>query len=143
MLVHRVVDSVQAGTARPIDYEAAPDLPQVAADPDKLTQVVTNLVENAVRHGAGTVSVTIRHADAETPGVRIVVEDEGEGISEELRRRVFTKFWTSGARGGSGLGMYLVNGLTRAHGGTVTIGDSAAGGARIVVDWPAAEPPPD
>ena len=142
MLVGRVVESVQAGTARPIDYDAAAGLPPVAADPDKLTQVVTNLVENAVRHGAGTVTVEVRQADAETPAVRIVVEDEGTGIPEELRRRVFTKFWTSGVRGGSGLGMYLVNGLTRAHGGTVTIGDSDAGGARVVVDWPAAEPLP-
>ena len=60
----------------------------------------------------------------EFPGVRVVVEDEGEGIAPEMRRRVFTKFWTSGVRGGSGLGLYLVNGLVRAHGGTVVIGDA-------------------
>ncbi len=49
--------------------------------------------------------------------VRIEVDDEGEGIPSDLRRRVFTKFWTGGARGGSGLGLYIVNGLVRAHGG--------------------------
>ena len=52
---------------------------------------------------------------------------------------MFTKFWTGGVRGGSGLGLYLVNGLTRAHGGSITLDDAEAGGARVVVEWPAAE----
>ena len=141
VLTGRVVDSVQAGTARVIDYTAEDGLPDINVDPDKFTQVVTNLVENGVRHGDGTVSVraeALGEGDP-FPGVRIVVEDEGEGIAPEMRRRVFTKFWTSGVRGGSGLGMYLVNGLVRAHGGTVTIGDAAAGGARIELTWPAAD----
>jgi signal transduction histidine kinase len=140
LLVGRVVESVRAGTARPIEYHAAEDLPQIGADPDKFTQVVTNLVENAVRHGEGTVTVTVSAVDddVEHPGIRLVVEDEGDGIPEELRRRVFTKFWTSGVRGGSGLGMYLVNGLTRAHGGSIVLGDADSGGARVLVEWPAA-----
>ena len=85
-----------------------------------------------------TVDLEALPDEAEHPGIRLSVEDEGEGIPEELRRRVFTKFWTSGVRGGSGLGMYLVNGLTRAHGGTIVLGDAASGGARVVVEWPAA-----
>ncbi|MGZ5399621.1 MAG: ATP-binding protein [Nocardioides sp.] len=143
VLAGRVVDSVAAGTARPLEYDAAPDLPRIAADPDKFTQVVTNLVENAVRHGSGVVRISLETlaAEAEHPGVRLTVEDEGTGIPEDMRRRVFTKFWTSGARGGSGLGLYLVHGLTRAHGGTVTIGSADSGGARICVDWPAATAP--
>ncbi|MGH3348631.1 MAG: ATP-binding protein [Nocardioides sp.] len=146
-LVGKVVESVQAGTARPIRYDAEDGLPQIGADPDKFTQVVTNLVENAVRHGEGTVTVTLTAltaltgsiADAERPGIRLVVEDEGDGIPDELRRRVFTKFWTSGVRGGSGLGMYLVNGLTRAQGGSIVLGDAESGGARVVVEWPASQ----
>ena len=59
VLVGRVVESVRAGTARTIDYAPADDLPQIAADPDKFTQVVTNIVENAVRHGDGVVTVTL------------------------------------------------------------------------------------
>jgi signal transduction histidine kinase len=140
VLVGRAVDSVQAGTARPIVYTAAENLPVVSVDPDKFTQVVTNLIENGVRHGEGTVTVVTEAMgsdDDEYPGVRVVVEDEGDGIAPEMRRRVFTKFWKSGARGGSGLGMYLVNGLVRAHGGSVVIGDAAGGGARIELTWPA------
>jgi signal transduction histidine kinase len=141
VLVGRVVDSVQASTARRIELSVDPDLPSISVDPDKFTQVVTNLVENGVRHGEGTVSVAVRALGTgdEFEGVRIVVEDQGEGIAPEMRRRVFTKFWTSGVRGGSGLGMYLVNGLVRAHGGRVTIGDADGGGARVELVWPAAD----
>lgn len=133
VLVTRVVDSVRAGTSRPIELEVGSGLPEVFADPDKLSQVVTNLVENGVKHGTGTVRVEVAPGER---GVRITVDDQGEGIPPEMRRRVFTKFWTSGAGGGSGLGMYLVAGLTRAHGGEVTIADAPGGGARVVVDWP-------
>jgi signal transduction histidine kinase len=141
VLVGRIVESVAAGTARPIELDAPDDLPRVGADPDKFVQVVTNLVENAVRHGDGTVRVTLSALgpEADFTGVSITVDDEGEGIAEELRRRVFTKFWQGGARGGSGLGMYIVHGLVRAHGGTVTIGDAPGGGARVAVHWPAAD----
>jgi signal transduction histidine kinase len=91
-----------------------------------------------VRHGEGTVTVLTEEmgSDDEYAGVRVVVEDEGEGIAPEMRHRVFTKFWKSGARGGSGLGLYLVNGLVRAHGGSVVIGDAPGGGARITLTWP-------
>ncbi|GAB3194873.1 ATP-binding protein [Nocardioides hungaricus] len=136
VLVRRVVDSVGASTSRPIVVEATGVLPRVTVDPDKLVQVVTNLVENAVRHGSGTVTVALAPV---SPGLRLVVEDEGEGIAPELRRRVFTKFWTSGSSGGSGLGLYLVHGLVEAHGGTIAIGDAASGGARITVTLPAAD----
>ncbi len=73
-----------------------------------------------------------RGADA----VEIVVEDEGEGIAPEIRRRVFTKYWKHGTRGGSGLGMYIVHGLVEAHHGRITIADADGGGARIEVVWP-------
>jgi signal transduction histidine kinase len=139
VLVRRVVDSVAASSSRQLVVDVAPGVPDLTVDPDKFTQVVTNLVENAVRHGSGTVTVLLEPLDhADHPGARLVVSDEGEGIAPELRRRVFTKFWKHGASGGSGLGLYLVNGLVRAHGGTVAIQDAPGGGALIVVTLPAA-----
>ena len=144
LLVGRVVDSVRAGTARTIAFAPDPLLPEIHADPDKFTQVVTNLVENAVRHGEGTVTVSLAAAapvpGAEFKGVELTVDDEGRGIPPEIRRRIFTKFWTHGSRGGSGLGMYIVNGLVRAHHGRVLIDDAPGGGARIVIRWPTEEP---
>jgi signal transduction histidine kinase len=140
-LLGRVVESVQVATTRPVRLVAGDDLPQVLADPDRFTQVFTNLVDNAIRHGAGTVTVEVAAMPADDDlwpgGVRILVRDEGEGIAPEMRRRVFTKFWTSRRSGGSGLGLYLVQGLVRAHGGDVRIEDAEPQGAQIAVDWPA------
>jgi signal transduction histidine kinase len=136
--VRRVVESVRAGTGREIAFEAPEDLPQISADPDKLAQVVTNLVDNAVRHGEGQVTLTAISTKDEALGdaVLLHVDDEGEGISPDIRSRVFTKFWKHGTRGGSGLGMYIVHGLVTAHGGSVEISESPAGGARVSVLWP-------
>lgn len=134
-LVGRVIASSRIGTNREFEVAVADDLPQVQADPDKLVQVITNLVENAVRHGEGMTSVTL---DQDSGMVRLVVDDEGDGIPEEIRKRVFTKFWKYGQRGGTGLGMYIVNGLVEVHHGTLEIGDAPGGGARITVHWPLA-----
>lgn len=133
VLLGRVVESVSAGTSREVALTLG-ELPQIQADPDKFSQVFTNLLENGVRHGEGAVTVSADHGSRY---VSFRVDDEGDGIPMDLRRRVFTKFWTTGA-GGTGLGMYLVNGLVRAHHGTVSIGDSPSGGARITVVWPVA-----
>jgi signal transduction histidine kinase len=139
--VDRVLDSVRAGTGREIVLESAPELPSISVDPDKFVQVVTNLVENAVRHGEGLVRLTLTPLGPGDPytGVRMHVDDEGDGISPEIRNRVFTKFWKHGVRGGSGLGMYIVHGLVTAHGGTVVISEAPGGGARITVLWPEAD----
>ena len=137
--VERVLASVRAGTGREIAFEVQGELPQVLADPDKLAQVVHNLVDNAIRHGEGNVRLTVSALDGNTPfpGVQLLVDDQGEGISPEIRSRVFTKFWKHGTRGGSGLGMYIIHGLVKAHGGLVDIDDAPGGGARIVIVWPA------
>ena len=135
VLSERVVASVQQATSRTVTLTAE-EVPQIVADPDKVTQVVTNVVENAVRHGEGDVLVSIGRDSTDPSYVAIKVTDEGEGIAEELRQRVFTKFWTASSGGGSGLGLYIVNGLVRAHGGTVLIEDRPGGGASVTTTWP-------
>jgi signal transduction histidine kinase len=66
--------------------------------------------------------------------------DEGEGIPDEQRDRVFTRFWRSGRRGGTGLGLYIVRGLVEAHGGRIEVGRAPGGGARFRFVLPAATP---
>lgn len=133
----RVHESISVVTSTPIELTIEEDLPQVSADPDKVMQVLTNLVENAVRHGSGTVRVHVGRWEEEPASfVAVTVTDEGDGIPEELRKRIFTKFWTAGTGGGSGLGLYIVRGLVKAHGGAVTVGDRPGGGALIVTTWP-------
>ena len=137
--VDRCVRSVSEGTHRRVEASYAEDLPVVFADPDKLTQVMTNLIDNGVRHGEGTVQVTVAPLEVPFAGVLLRVEDDGEGIAEAIRSRVFTKFWKHGVRGGTGLGMYIVGGLVRVHGGEVEIGESTGGGARVDVRWPSTD----
>lgn len=116
-----------------------PPLPELWADADRVEQVLSNLVGNAVRHGAGTVTITLR-ATQSPLGVELLVEDEGEGIDEEHLTMVFTKFWRGERRGGTGLGLYVVRGLVEAHGGRISVGRSSAGGARFRVALPSSVP---
>jgi signal transduction histidine kinase len=137
-VLDRVVASARAGTGRDIDVVGEQNPPLIMADPDRFAQVLTNVVDNALRHGEGQVTIEVGAPDEEAQTLMLAVEDEGTGIDPEIRRRVFTKFWKSGARGGSGLGMYLVHGLITAQGGTVEIKDAVSGGARIELTWPLA-----
>lgn len=111
---------------------------QVWVDRDKLSQVMANLIENAVKHGQGDVEVTVLAGPDNS--AEILVDDEGDGIDEEIRPRVFTKFWKHGRAGGSGLGLFIVGGLVEAHGGTVRVEESPAGGARLRVQLPHGRP---
>lgn len=131
-IITRVVALAAVSTARRLSADVD-GVPPIFADPDKFAQVITNLVDNAIRHGAGAVTVT---TEITNDDVHFIVDDEGEGIDEAIRARVFTKFWKHGAGGGSGLGMYIIGGLARAHGARVEIADAPSGGARVIVRWP-------
>ncbi|MFJ6987089.1 MULTISPECIES: ATP-binding protein [unclassified Streptomyces] len=119
-------------------------LPALWADPDKVDQVLSNLIENAVRHGEGTVTIDITPVESpregEETGTSVVVSDEGAGIPEESMNRVFTRFWRGSKRGGTGLGLYIVKGIVEAHGGTVTVGRAPGGGAEFRFTLPVAAP---
>ena len=118
--------------------EVLGELPEMWVDPDKFQQVVGNLVENALRHGEGVVTVTVGPHD---DGAVVTVSDEGEGIPEAVASRVFTRFWRGGdRRGGTGLGLYIVKGLIEAHGGSVSVGRGPAGGAEFRFVLPAGTP---
>ena len=112
-------------------------LPEMWVDPDKLAQVVGNLIENALRHGDGTVTVTVRPAG---DGAEVTVVDEGTGIAPEAVGRVFTKFWRGGGRGGTGLGLYIAKGIVEAHGGTIEASRATTGGALFRFRLPAGTP---
>jgi signal transduction histidine kinase len=105
--------------------------------------MVRNLVDNAARHAEQSVAITVRdHAGPDDP-VEVVVEDDGPGIPEQERQRVFERFVRldeARARdaGGSGLGLAIVEEIVTAHGGTVAVSASELGGARFVVHLPSA-----
>lgn len=122
--------------------EVEDPLPDLWADPDKIDQVLGNLLENAVRHGAGTVTIAVSPAltKARTEGTAVTVSDEGPGIPEESMSRVFTRFWRGSKRGGTGLGLYIVKGIVEAHGGTITVERAVRGGAQFRFTLPVGAP---
>ena len=121
--------------------ERHPELPETWLDADKVDQILANLIENAVRHGAGTVTTVVEPAVvAGAPGVAVAVRDQGPGIAPELAPRVFGRFWRAKRRGGAGLGLFIVKGLVEAHGGEITVQQAPGGGAEFRFTMPAGTP---
>ena len=101
-------------------------LPETWLDADKIDQILGNLVENAVRHGSGIVTIVVESAQiGGDQAIAVSVRDQGEGIPPEMAARVFRQFWRGKRRGGTGLGLYIVKGLVEALGGTITVGRRA------------------
>jgi PAS domain S-box-containing protein len=121
--------------------DAADSLPETWLDADKVDQILANLIENAVRHGAGTVTTVVESAVvAGAPGVAVAVRDQGPGIAPEVAPRVFARFWRAKRRGGAGLGLFIVKGLVEAHGGEITVQQAPGGGAEFRFTMPAGTP---
>jgi signal transduction histidine kinase len=121
--------------------EVRGELPEIWLDADKIDQILGNLIENAVRHGAGTVTTVVESLPgAGGRGVAVSVRDQGQGIEPELAPRVFRQFWRAKRRGGAGLGLFIVKGLVEAHGGTITVQQAPGGGAEFRFTMPAGAP---
>lgn len=111
------------------------DLPRLYADPDKVEQVFTNLVENAVHHGEGEVTVSAEVAD---DAVTFTITDQGPGIPATQLAYVFAKFARQSGerRAGTGLGLYITKGIVEAHGGRIWAEGRNGGGARFLFTVP-------
>ena len=154
-----IAGRVAAGEAEDrFRLEARSGLPETWLDADKIDQILGNLVENAVRHGAGIVTIVVEPANLDgdqaasgpmsgtaaalgaPDSVTVSVRDQGEGIAPDVAPRVFRQFWRGKPRGGSrtsrhgggtGLGLYIVKGLVEAHGGTIGVRCAPGGGAEF------------
>ncbi len=120
------------------------NLSPVQADGDRLTEILLNLLDNAIRHTpeGGRIAVAAQRT-ADGAFVRISVSDSGPGVAEEERERVFDRFYRSdpsraAATGGTGLGLAIVRALVEAHGGAVTVEQSPEGGASFSFTLPVA-----
>lgn len=128
-----------------------PPLPEVQADPDKLLQVLLNLVHNAIEaqqgQPAGSVRVVLRSTRFSAPGRRghpaleVLVEDDGPGIPSDDLEKLFIPFFTT-KRAGTGLGLAISRRLVEAHGGDLTARSRPGGGSTFRLLLPAQLPPP-
>jgi two-component system, OmpR family, sensor histidine kinase MtrB len=132
-------------TAVPVHYDEEVAGTLILADKRRMERVVANLIDNAAKYADGATGVRVLLAD---DAVRIVIEDEGPGVPEEVRQKIFERFarGTEGGRRtmdrGVGLGLALVSEHVRLHGGSVWVQDRADGmpGAAFVIELPTVEP---
>ena len=143
-LAAEVLAAVRVQASEQIMFElvAPPSLPPAAADRDKLRQVLTNLVANAVKYSpaGGRIEVELH---AEDGHIAIVVRDEGLGIATAEQSLIFEKFYRADAnmtRGvsGSGLGLYIARALVQRMGGTISVESELGHGSTFVVTLPVA-----
>jgi len=126
--------------------DAAPDLPPVAADVDRLNQVLGNLLSNALRHTPAGGRITLA-ARREGDYVRLTVQDSGSGIPPEDLPYVFERFYRADKarqreQGGSGLGLAIVRSLVESHGGHIWAESTPGEGAAFHFTLPISQEPP-
>jgi len=140
-LVEDVIASLSASAAarRITVNDLVDQKAEVFADPHRLVQMLTNLVENAIKFNREAGTVTIRHERDHNDRIR--VEDSGEGIPAHHLDRLFERFYRvdrarSRELGGTGLGLAIVKHLARAHGGEVTVESRFGEGSQFTIELP-------
>ncbi len=121
---------VRAGASGP--------LPQVRGDPERLRQVLANLIDNAVKYSDAGDDVDVRASSANGL-VRVEVRDRGPGVPREQQRLIFEKFGRAkgrGAKPGTGLGLFIARSIVEAHGGTLEVRSTPGEGATFVLELP-------
>ena len=141
--IEATADLFRQGTATHlITTEYEPALPVVAADPDALERVLTNLISNAIKYSPTGSAVRVG-ARALAGAVAIEVADAGRGIPPEALHRVFEPYYrvpdAAGAAHGTGIGLAVVKALVEAHGGTVRVDSAPALGTRVTIVLPSSE----
>jgi signal transduction histidine kinase len=118
----------------------APDLPEITADKGQLHQVLVNLVVNSIQAMPGGGRLEIRTAAGEGCA-SLIVEDNGTGMTPEVRSKIFVPFFTTkDVNEGTGLGLAVVHGIVSAHGGGIEVQSQVGMGTRFTVRFPAARP---
>jgi signal transduction histidine kinase len=125
-----------------VDVNISGDCPTVSADPDKIEQVLTNLVENAAKYASPTgIRIEARPVAGDAPSldaVAVTVRDAGAGIDPEDLPRVFDRWFRHGhgQPSGTGLGLWISRGLVEAHGGALTVASAVGEGAAFTFTLP-------
>jgi signal transduction histidine kinase len=126
--------------AAPIDVELPPGLGAASGDPDRIQQVLVNLLDNALKYGGPPVRVRVEKVNS---SVRVSVADSGPGILPGDRQRIFEKFYRGDpehthAPGGTGLGLYISRELAKRMNGRLAVSSDPGPGATFVFELPRA-----
>jgi signal transduction histidine kinase len=139
-LVQEAVATVSIGQDEvEIRASISPQLPAVRGDRDRLRQVLTNLIDNALKYSpaGGAIEVSVRGADGY---VRVAVTDEGPGIPVEQQRLIFEKFGRAQVPGaskpGTGLGLFIARSIAETHGGTLEVRSQPQAGSTFTLTLP-------
>ncbi len=127
-----------SGNGHRLVAEVGPEPLAAQADPEKLRQVLDQLVSNAVKYSpdGGLVSVS---AQRRQDTVEVAVADEGMGIPASERERIFAKFYKAGGGQGTGLGLFIAQGLVREMGGRIWVDSEEGRGSRFAFELPVAQ----
>ncbi len=140
-IVSESIANYSGASARRISLRLPAGPVPIAGDPDRLDQVVTNLLSNAVRHATQDFAPEVALA-VDGPEAVLTVSDDGAGVPRAERERIFERFYRlpeGGFRSGMGLGLFVARQLVDAHGGTIVAGERPGGGAIFTVRLPLAK----
>ena len=141
-MVDRGIDSVrQSANGQWLVNEVTAALPMVVIDPDKLGQVLSNLLDNAVKYSPPASTITVSAHDAERQRVVVCIDDQGIGIAPEHVAELFTTFYRirrpeTANVSGTGLGLYIVKALLELMGGEVWVESKVDQGTRLYFTLP-------
>ncbi|HXZ79157.1 MAG TPA: ATP-binding protein [Terriglobales bacterium] len=120
--------------------ELAPDLPKVMADPESMKRAIANLVDNAAEAMQDSLVKEVEISTMALNGsdlVEVVVADTGQGVTQEVKERLFLPYFTTRKRG-SGLGLAIVSRIIEDHHGSIRVEENQPTGARFIVELPVA-----
>ena len=138
-LIKKILNQRPQSSSHLFDFQFPRPCPSILADADRLSQAFENLINNAVKYSPPRSSIRIG-AQAKGDRLHLFVANEGPGLSEEQRSRIFEKFYRAhsgnSAPTGNGLGLYITRAIIEAHGGTILVDSAPGEGVRFEMDLP-------
>lgn len=119
-----------------VDLAIAADLPEISVNPVQMVQVFVNLIQNAAESKEKDIEIRIR-TEATTNMIRIYIQDNGCGMTDEQKRFLFDPFFTTREReGGVGLGLSITHGIVTSHGGSIDVRSAPDQGSTFIIELP-------
>ncbi|MCP5056366.1 MAG: PAS domain-containing protein [bacterium] len=144
--LNELIDGLEfrLGSDVTLDIQVHPDVGTIRADPAQLERVITNLLLNArdaVAHGGWIHLAATRVQRAELEQIEIAISDDGIGMDEGTRQRIFDPYFSIKASGtaATGLGLAIVHGIVTSHDGEIHVESCPGQGTKVITTWPTAE----